>query len=165
MDLRNEIRDQLTESSKPYTRADVRRALKPLTAAERRFLETYVATWNIEKASQQAGWHAQRGHKFSQSLKFKAHVKSFSVNLMPRIQRAATTAMEQLERLLLEEETPPGVRLKAAQDVLDRAGYKSPDVFVLPVASDRKALEKEVDKLLAEVTGDKRRVIDFDEDA
>lgn len=116
-----------------------------LTEYERSWLEEYMACGNATEAARLCEFPhpKQRGYELRKKL---SHF--IEANLRQMIGRCAPAALEVIYELAVECPDPK-VRLTAAQDLLNRAGYKEAVKHEITVADKTdKEIDKEIDALL-----------------
>ena len=106
-----------------------------LSDAQATFVDEYSKTGDVSIASKQAGFTRQRGYQLLRERKVIAAIEEKN---RQKLQSGAVEALGVLEHLM-KNAYGENVRLKAATDWLDRAGYKPEHNWRNPDESDRDA--------------------------
>lgn len=113
-------------------------ALRPLTKRQRDLVEAYVANGgNLTKASVEAGYaEGNSGRVSAQKAMKTPHVQNYLMQtIAEQFGRHAAMAVGTVASLAKDGKSEY-VKLQAAQDLLDRAGFKPIDRSQVQVAGD-----------------------------
>jgi uncharacterized protein with NRDE domain len=121
----------------------------------RQFAQHYAMSGNATAAARAAGVSAASAHSMGYRWLRNREVRAMlREELDTQIRDLAPLAITTLRRLLVDEDTPPSVRLAAARDALDRVG------FVPPKREEREGLM--VNKAPAEMTTEELEAAAFE---
>lgn len=99
-----------------------------MTDNKEKFLLALLSNSTITEASKQVGISAQTGHQYLNEDDFKkkyAEVRRNTFNLATnKLQQSAVKAVEVLNELMTDKETPASTRVQASRAIIDNA-YKA----------------------------------------
>ena len=103
-----------------------------LTDRQLRFVEEYVKDYNATQAAIRAGYSEKTahnsGHRNVKNGEIQKKIKELQESMRTQLQQQfssdAIVARKIMLNIMSDEEAPEAVRLSAAKDFLDRAGFK-----------------------------------------
>ena len=103
-----------------------------LTDRQLRFVEEYVKDYNATQAAIRAGYSEKAahnsGHRNVKNEEIQAKIKELQELMRTQLQQQfssdAIVARKIMLNIMSDEDAPEAVRLSAAKDFLDRAGFK-----------------------------------------
>jgi len=102
--------------------------------------------------------HSELGRQYMRSLE-EQRVRA-TVDIREQIEELAPLALETLADLLNDHSQLPSIRLRAATDLLDRAGYKPPSKSEITVEPVQRGLTREDRERIKEKA--RRNILGFD---
>ena len=120
------------------------------TEKQELFIEAYCSIGNATKAAIQAGYSEKTAKQQGHVLKKRLH-KEIDELIRKRVQDAVPAAFNELSSLV-QNATSEQVRLAAAKDILDRAGFKPTDKVEQKITHGEKSTD-ELRKELEALTG------------
>jgi hypothetical protein len=116
-----------------------------LTEAEWHFVRLYASYGRGDWAAREAGYAASQAEALLRDSRIDAAV---TAETRRKLQQGAVKALRRVEKLMDDSSVSDNVRLQAAKDWMDRAGYKPEFNFE---DAGRKADRRSRDELLGEV--------------
>jgi phage terminase small subunit len=106
--------------------------VKKLTEKQLLFIEYYIETGNATESAKRAGYSAKTAGSIGSENLTKPEIKEaiekrreeIRTELQNKFLASAVKAQQIMNQVLENSETPPHVKIQAAKDLMDRAGFK-----------------------------------------